>query len=57
MSILVEVMVVAIVVLGAIVVRAFLMNLEDEAFDAELTAVANEKARRVHGYSMQEMNA
>lgn len=57
MSILIEVMVAAIVVLGAVAGRALLMNLEDDAFDAELTAAANEAARRMQGMSLQEMNA
>lgn len=57
MSILIEIMVAALVVLGAVAGRALLMNLEDDAFDAELTAAANEAARRMQGMSLQEMNA
>lgn len=41
-------MIVLIVLVGA-AIRSVLSNLEDDAFDAELTAISNERALRMRG--------
>lgn len=57
MRLIVELALLVFIVLFAVAARAFLMNLEDEAFEAELTAAANERARLVQSLGIQEMNA
>lgn len=56
MRLVLELTILAIIVLAAIAVKALLTNLEDDAFDAELTAVGNERARLTGGMTLQEMN-
>lgn len=53
MRLVLELAILAIIVLLAVVARAFLVNLEDDAFDAELTEVSNQRARMAGGITAQ----
>lgn len=57
MTLVLELAIIAIIAVLAIsVLRNVLAGIEDDAFDAELTAIANERARSLGTVAIQEMN-
>lgn len=56
MRLVLELAIIAIVVLAALMIKGILTNMEDDAFDAELTAAANERARYIHMTPVPERN-
>lgn len=54
MMILMDILIAVFVIAAGVVIKTLFENYEDDAFDAELTAISNEKARQLHCLALQE---